>query len=122
MVVRWNCVIDYWFICYTGWRWWGWISNAGPVGLVVQVEVGQVVLTLTATSLERNTGGGGGGGGKVVQIMAEQAALVLSSSKSPIRIAQYFHGGVTRLLLLSGGYNIYSVTATSTTNETVTLT
>jgi hypothetical protein len=69
------------------------------------------------------------------------AALVLSSSKSQIRIAQSFHrggsgiviikvpdtvtatfsGGVTSSLSTSvPGFNIYSVTATSTTGETVT--
>jgi hypothetical protein len=42
--------------------------------------------------------------------------------KVPSTITATFSGGVTSSSSTSGGFNIYTVTATSTTSETVTFT
>ncbi len=52
------------------------------------------------------TGGSGGSGIVIIKV--------------PDNITATFSGGVTSSLSTSGGFNIYSVTATSTTSETVT--
>jgi hypothetical protein len=56
-----------------------------------------------------NTNGAGGNGGSGVVII-----------KIPDTKTATFTGGVTQTNSTSGGYKIYVVTATSTTNETVT--
>jgi hypothetical protein len=48
------------------------------------------------------------------------AVQAWSSLKSPDTVTATFSGGVTSKLSTAGGFNIYTVTATSTTGETVT--
>jgi hypothetical protein len=74
-----------------------------------------------ATSGTANTGGGGGGGGisgGSAQSGGGGSGVVI------IKIADTrtatFSGGVTQTSTTSGGFKIYTVTATSTTSETVT--
>jgi hypothetical protein len=62
---------------------------------------------------------GGGGGGNVSTGLAGGSGVVIL--KVPNTITATFSGGVTSSLSTSvSGFNIYTVTATSTTGETVT--
>jgi hypothetical protein len=65
-----------------------------------------------------NTGGGGGGASLTTPSGAGGSGVVVI--KVPDNVSATFSGGVTSSLSTSGGFNIYSVTATSTTSETVT--
>jgi hypothetical protein len=70
-----------------------------------------------------NTGGGGGGGGAdaVSSGNGGQGGSGIVIIKVPDNVGATFSGGVTSSLSTSvSGFNIYTVTATSTTSETVT--
>jgi len=74
-----------------------------------------------ATSGTANTGGGGGGGGisgGSAQSGGGGSGIVVI--KIPDSYTATFSGGVTQTSSTSGGFKTYTVTATSTTSETVT--
>jgi hypothetical protein len=66
-----------------------------------------------------NTGGGGGGYGNTGFSGANGGSGVVIIKIPDTRTAT-FSGGVTQSSTTSGGFKIYTVTATSTTSETVT--
>jgi hypothetical protein len=77
---------------------------------------GAVGYTRAATNGTANLGGGGGGGsstsgagGSGVVILKVTGGVIVS-----------FSSGVTQSKTSSGGFDIYTITATSTTSETVT--
>jgi hypothetical protein len=65
------------------------------------------VYSISVSPLVENATGGNGGSGVVI-------------IKIPDLFTATFSGGVTSSLSTAGGFNIYTVTATSTTSETVT--
>jgi hypothetical protein len=69
----------------------------------------------TATAGSANTGGGGGGGAT-----GNSGGSGVVIIKVPSVYVATFSGGVTQSSTTSGGFKIYTVTATSTTSETVT--
>jgi len=64
-----------------------------------------------------NTGGGGGGGGYGTAGAGGSGVVII---RIPSANTATFSAGVTQTSTTSGGYKIYTVTATSTTSETVT--
>jgi hypothetical protein len=66
-----------------------------------------------------NTGGGGGGGTGVVGGGAGGSGVVIFTV--PAQATVSFSGGVTHSVAKVGVNNVYTVTATSTTSETVTI-
>jgi hypothetical protein len=79
--------------------------------------------TATATSGSVNTGGGGGGGGGTQGTCSNGNG---GAGGSGVVILRYpniytatFSGGVTQTTSTDGAYKISTVTATSTTSETV---
>jgi len=68
-----------------------------------------------------NRGGGGGGGGyNTAAGSGGQGGSGIVYIKIPSALTATFSGGVTQTSTTSGGYKIYTVTATSTISETVT--
>jgi hypothetical protein len=65
------------------------------------------------------TGGSGGGGGPARDGGAGGSGLVVF--KVPDYANVTFSGGVTSTSSTAGGFTVYTVTATSTTSETVTI-
>jgi hypothetical protein len=66
-----------------------------------------------------NTGSGGGGAGNTGSSGGNGGSGVVIIKIPDTRTAT-FSGGVTQSSTTSGGFKIYTVTATSTTSETVT--
>jgi hypothetical protein len=66
-----------------------------------------------------NTGSGGGGAGNTGSSGGNGGSGVVIIKIPEARTAT-FSGGVTQSSTTSGGFKIYTVTATSTTSETVT--
>ena len=73
----------------------------------------------TPTQGAANTGGGGGGdwNGVTTTLNAGGSGVVII--KIPSTNTATFSGGVTQTNATSGGFTVYTVTATSTTSETV---
>jgi hypothetical protein len=71
-----------------------------------------------------NTGSGGGAGGNI-QFTSGQLGAVGGSGviifSLPTQATATFSAGVTRTSAVVGGNRVYTVTATSTTSETVTI-
>ena len=78
---------------------------------------------MCSSDLTVNTGGGGGGAGTNSGLSAQASGSGGSGIviiKVPNTVTATFSGGVTSSLSTAvAGYKIYSVTATSTTSETV---
>ena len=75
----------------------------------------------TGTAGTVNTGGGGGGGAGVNNGSGASGGSGVVIIKIPEGYTANFSGGVTSSLSTAvAGYKIYTVTATSTTSETVT--
>lgn len=72
----------------------------------------------TGGSASANTGSGGGGAAAVASGGSGGSGIVII--KIPQARNAIFSGGVTQTSTTSGGYRIFTVTATSTTSETVT--
>ena len=64
-----------------------------------------------------NTGGGGGGGGSTAGIGGSGVVIL----KLPKRAIANFSAGVTQSNAIVGDFRIYTITATSTISETVTI-
>jgi hypothetical protein len=76
----------------------------------------------TAVAGTANTGGGGGGGlgpGSTAPAKAGGSGLVVFSVPEVFPVS--FSGGVTQTSAVVGTNRVYTVTATSTTGETVTI-
>jgi hypothetical protein len=69
------------------------------------------------TNGSSNTGGGGGGAGGSVSGSGGSGVVVI---KIPSTKSATFSAGVTQSSATAGGFTVYTVTATSTTSETVT--
>jgi hypothetical protein len=76
--------------------------------------------SLPATAGDPNTGGGGGGGDQTPRLgQAGGSGVVIFSVLTGTPVS--FSGGVTQTSAVDGVNTVYSVTATSTTSETVTI-
>lgn len=96
-------------------------SNSSGAGGYGGGGAGATYNGYNAQSGTANTGGGGGstGGGASTAYGGNGGSGVVVI-RVPADVTATFSGGVTSSSTTSGGYNIYTVTATSTTSETVT--
>jgi hypothetical protein len=67
-----------------------------------------------------NTGGGGGGGGNSPNATGAAGGSGIVIIKYPDTYTATFSAGVTQSTSTSGGFKVSTITATSTTSETVT--
>jgi hypothetical protein len=96
-------------------------SNSSGAGGYGGGGAGATYNGYNAQSGTANTGGGGGstGGGASTAYGGNGGSGVVVI-RVPVDVTATFSGGVTSSSTTSGGYKIYTVTATSTTSETVT--
>ena len=86
---------------------------------------GSITASTTGTSGTTNRGAGGGGGGSTSGVANSSGGAGGSGVviiKIPDSRTATFTAGVTQTSVTSGGFKVYTITATSNTSQTVTFT